>query len=105
MRIIAAALTLLLLGGCAGTVARFVQEGEYLHASADAYVREVHALGIWIRAQCEASIERELDTLIEAGDEVALRTFLRGAYPQLVTFSIIDEIDDPVGILATPPSC
>ncbi len=106
MRFLAAALALLLLGGCGNAMARFVQQGEFLHRAADDYVRMNVALRVWIRAECEASIERELAQLVEAGDEFAVRAFLTGAYPPLVTFDIIDKIDDgPTGILATPPSC
>ncbi len=106
MRAAALAL-LLLLGGCAETVARVAVDAAYLHDAASDYVREQHQARQAIREACRASVARELQQLIEAGDEHALRAVLRRAYPPLVTMDIIDSAleDSAAGILSEPPGC
>jgi hypothetical protein len=96
----------LLLGGCAGTAARIATDAAYLHETAGAYVREIHAFRQFIRAECKASLVREIDTLRQDGDEAKLRATLAGNYPGLVSVDgIMQAQEDPAGILATAPGC
>lgn len=106
MRVLCIILFGLLLSGCAETAARFVQEGAYLHETADRYVREVHEFRQWIRQECRASLVREIEALRQAGDEEALRAMLAEHYPGLVTIDVLKEArDDPTGILSRAPGC
>jgi hypothetical protein len=77
-----------------------------LYEAARAYTVEVHDLRRFIRAECRASLVREIDDLVEAGDEAALRAMLASNYPGLVTVDIIAEARaDPGGVLAHAPGC
>ncbi len=96
-----------LLGGCAETLARVTTDAAYLHEAASEYVREQHQARQNIRQECRASVAREIQQLIEAGDEPALREMLRSAYPPLVTMDIIGRAMDNDGntFLSEPPGC
>ena len=94
----------LALGGCAETGARLLTDATYLHESASAYVREIHDLRRFVRAECRASMVREIDSLREEGDETVLRRMLAANYPGLVTVDIITG-DDLTGVLSSPPGC
>ena len=96
----------LLLGGCAEWAARWAVDSAALYESGRAYVEEVHQLRQFIRSECKASLVREIDALVEVGDEPALRAMLASNYPGLVTVDTIAEVRaDPGGILATAPGC
>ncbi len=100
----------LLLGGCAEALGRMAADAAYLHGAATGYVREAHQTRQEIRALCRASVARELQQLIVAGDEPALRAALRKAYPPLVTMDIIgsaikDSGSSRTGFLSEPPGC
>ncbi len=96
----------LVLGGCAETIARAAVDAAYLHDAASDYVRETHVLRQAIRKACRASVERDIQRLIEAGEEAALRSMLRDVYPPLVTMDIIDSaLEGRSSILSEPPGC
>lgn len=96
----------LLLGGCAEWLARASIDSAALYEAGRSYVEEIHDLRRFIRSACRASMVREIDNLIEAGDETALREMLAEHYPRLVTVDTIAEVRaDPGGILAHAPGC
>ncbi len=104
VRILCAVLSLVLLNGCTGTLVRLVQQGDYLHQAADEYVRDVHDMRRWIRQECRASLQRQINELRKGEDEQGLRAVLARNYPPLVTFDVLaDARDDPTGILSKPP--
>ena len=96
-----------LLGGCAETLARVTTDAAYLHEAASEYVREQHQARQNIRQECRSSVAREIQQLIEAGDEPALRAMLRSVYPPLVTMDIVNAALDDSGasVLSEPPGC
>ncbi len=97
---------LMLLGGCAEWMARLSVDSAALYEASRAYVTEIHDLRRFIRSECRASLVREIDDLVEAGDEAALREILVKNYPGLVTVDIIAEARaDPRGVLAHAPGC
>ena len=96
----------LLLGGCADWAARWLVDSAALYEAARAYVVENNDQRRFIRAECKASLVREIDTMVVAGDEPALRKMLAGHYPDLVTVDIIKKARaDPGGALADAPGC
>ncbi len=98
----------LLLGGCAETLARVTTDAAYLHESASDYVREIHSQRQAIRLLCRNSVARQVQKMILADDEPALRRMLREVYPSLVTMDLIDTaLDDDNGVSAfsVPPGC
>ena len=96
----------LLLGGCAEWAARWVVDSAALYESGRAYVQEIHDQRRFIRSACRASLVREIDNLIVADDEAALRKVLASNYPPLVSLGLIAEArDDPGGLLSHVPGC
>ncbi len=102
-RFIAATLALLLLGGCAETLARFATDAADLHQATSDYVRENIAARRFVRSECRASLVRQIEAL--EGDEVGIQQVLRDSYPPLVTMDILSKTDHVSDILSTPPSC
>ncbi len=107
MRFFAAALTLLLMqGGCTETLARFATDASDLHQATSAYMRENVEQRRFVRAECRASLVRQIETLRGENKEVEIQRLLRENYPSLVTLEILNAIDDHVtSILSEPPSC
>ncbi len=96
----------LLLGGCADWAARWIVDSAALYESGRAYVVEIHDQRRFIRAACRASLVREIDKMIKADDESALREMLARNYPDLVTVDIIKKARaDQGGVLAHAPGC
>ncbi len=96
----------LLLTGCAETVAKLAVDASYLHDTASNYVREVHSFRQFIRAECKASLVREIDQVRQERDEAALREVLRRHYPGLVSVDLFMNLrDDPNSILADALGC
>ena len=96
----------LLLTGCGETLARLTVDVTYLHEAAGNYVREIHGFRQFIRAECKASLVREIDTVRQEGDEAALRALLSRNYPGLVSLEVIAQAQEGASaVLATAPGC
>jgi len=105
IRLVALGLILLMLGGCAETLARFATDAADLHQATSDYVRENIAARRYVRSECRASLVRQIEALRDEGDEVGIQQVLRDSYPPLVTMDILSKTDRVSDILSTPPSC
>ncbi len=106
VRLVLAALLLLLFGGCGDILARAVVDAAYLHEAASDRVREQHERRKYIRQECYASVDRDILRMIEEKKEVEVRRLLREAYPPLITTAIIDRaLEGRSDILTGPPGC
>lgn len=94
MRLCVALALALLLSGCAEYIARAVHDADYLADSAEAYVRENHDDRRWVRETCRASLRAEVAELQKKGNHAAVRVLLGKQYPPLVTFDLLDQIQD-----------
>ena len=96
----------LLLGGCAEWAARAVTNADYLADSAEAWVSENHGDRRWIRETCRAALRAEVAELQKGGKHAEIRALLARQYPTLVTFDLIDQVQDgeaPFGSLINKP--
>lgn len=105
--LIVAPLLAVALTSCVGVGASMITKAAYLDERADAYVRSVHDLRLYIRDECRASLIREVDILKKEGKEAELRKMLGSVYPPLVTFGIIADAQDGgvQSILVSPIGC
>ncbi|KKK87560.1 hypothetical protein LCGC14_2752030 [marine sediment metagenome] len=82
------------------------QDAAYLHQASRNFVIERHTFRQWIRAECRASLVRDLEKLQKEGNESGVRALLAANYPGLVTFDIIDAArQDLTGTLSKPSGC
>ncbi len=84
----------LLLGGCTEWMARAVTNADYLADSAEAYVRENHDDRRWVRETCRISLRAEIMELQKQGKYAEIRDLLAQQYPPLVTFELLDQVQD-----------
>ena len=104
---LAALAALLLLAGCAQTLATVSAQGTYLLGASIDYVHRVHEKRRSLEELCWQSVMREIDAVRKAGgSEAAVRAILLKSYPKPVTLALLDKIrNDPNSILARPPGC
>jgi len=83
-----------------------MEDAAYLHASGRAFVIESHDLRRFIRAECRASLVRQIEQMKNDGNEEALRKMLASHYPGLVTLNAIRAArEDTADVLAKAPGC
>ena len=89
MRTLSLLLTLILLTGCAGDLARWMAYGQELEMKARAYVDERHRIRQAIRQRCEEGLWREVDSLEADGRFKDARRLLDENYPSLLTVEFV----------------
>ena len=90
MKLIVALGLLLTLPGCAGFGAEMYADAMELRGEAREYIRENHEVRRWVRAECLASIRREIEAYKKDSvvAEMQIRRLLKEIYPDLVTIDL-----------------
>ena len=85
---------MLSLSGCVGLAATLLGDANALHQAGRDYVLENHDLRRFIRAECKASLVRQIEALRNDGDEAALREMLAKNYPDLVSIDLFKRFEN-----------
>jgi hypothetical protein len=98
---------LLALTGCQGTLVSALAFSEEQQQEAYDLIREVDTDRESTRARCRDIVNRQVDSLVEAGDYEAALRLLDRHYPPLVTVSVIQGFREgqPPAILTDPWPC
>jgi hypothetical protein len=107
MKSIAICLLALLLTGCQGTLVSAVAFSEEQQQEAYDLIREVDADRESIRVRCRDIVNRQVDSLVQAGEYEKALQLLDRHYPPLVTVSVIRSRREgqPPAILTDPWPC
>lgn len=96
----------LLLSGCAQFAAKTLEDANYLHDAARAYVIETHKARQAVRRICWEMLMIEVRRLEADGKPDEARARLKANYPSLVTMSLIKQVkEDPLALSAEPFGC
>ncbi len=107
LRVLSLLLVSGMMSGCAEPLARLAIDAADLHQATSDYVRENIAQRRYIRAECRASVVRQVETLRAKGNETDVQRVLRDNYPPLITMRIAKATIDGqhAELLEIPPSC